>query len=789
MGYSTALAKLVKGRYAFFPMGVSIGTSAGGIMGGLTRRDFTAAAGLAWLYPELAAAQAAPPMIAWHDRSEADHQTELNNAAALGYRTISLCMYGEPSAPLYASVMVRFSTAPAQRQFFGMTENGAQARFNEQAGQGWGPILITATGPIGNARISMVFAPMNPIPLSRFGLTQQEFQSLNEQAWADRTILRSFDAYGTPQDTRYCAIWTSNSNLDGWSCPVVNASTADTQVWFDAQTASGARPLGIAVTPGGGYVETFTDSVIGQWQARADLTSASYQAAYDAAVGQGMIPIQVAAKGSGANTKFAALFARRTAAPQRTFRKTGPSTIAAIDAPIETMMRAHGMRAIGLAITRGSRLVYARGYTWAEDDYPTTQPQTLFRQASVSKTFVAAAMMRLIQQQAPVPGTTAPVTLETHLQDILNLKQPNDANPADAKFAQIKIKHLLTSTSGLDQSLLWHSAEAAAAFNGALPCTPEQLARYATQFTFVKSPGDTTNVVYGNFDYFLLGLAVARLANTPTFEGALTPLVLNRLQMTRTRGSRTLLSEQANDEARYHLHVHDPRPNVGLYPLPIAPSIRNADRPYRGNQYGAWDYELFDGCGGLSSSVLDVARLVAMLSAGGQNGCLTANTISTWMQNTVVASSYTGPDVHGFFGLDWAQAVDAPNNVYRTAKGGYIPGHESYFEVVTGGFGFIIAANCNKFEVGFQDWLTPVRNAAMAQAWGDADLFPSYGMPAFGPLPNIYASALANSQPRLSAASVMNMNLNSARQAITRTPRLSPGQPIPRPTPPRPRGG
>jgi CubicO group peptidase (beta-lactamase class C family) len=632
---------------------------------------------------------------------------------------------------------------------------------------------------------------MNPIPLTRFGSTQQEFDALNTQAMADRAVLRSFDAYGTPQDTRYCAIWTPNSNLDGWNCQAINTSSADTQVWFDAQTAGGARPMNVAVTPGGGYVEAFTDSSIGPWLSRAEMSSASYQTEFNSAVSQGLIPIRVAAKGSGANTKFAALFARRAEPPPRSFRKTGPSNIAAIDAPIETMMRAHGMRGVALAITRGSRLVYSRGYTWAEDDYPTTQPETRFRQASVSKTFVAAALMRLIQQQTNVPGTANPVTLETTLQAVLGLKQPNNSDPADSKFAQIKLKHLLTSTSGLNQGLLWNSAEAAAAFNSPLPCTPEQLARYATQFTFVKTPGDTTNVVYGNFDYFLLSQVVARLAGAPTFEAALQTLMLSHLQMTRTRGSRTLLSAQANDEARCHLHVYDSRPNVGLYPLPIAQSIKANDRPLRANQYGAWDYEVFDGCGGISSSVLDVARMVAMMSASGQNTFLSAQSLATWFQNATAATAFTGPDDHGVYGLDWMQAWDAANNVYYTAKGGYMPGHESYFEVVTGGFGFIIAANCNKFEGGFQDWLTPVRAAAQAYAWGEANLFPAYAMPAFGPLPNFQASAVG-SLPHVPIAQLQQLNLGTATQALSRAPRITTAIPRPGPQPTRPatrRGG
>ena len=41
------------------------------------------------------------------------------------------------------------------------------------------------------------------------------------------------------------------------------------------------------------------------------------------------------------------------------------------------------MRGASPATTYGIRLVYAKGYTWAEPGYPRTQPETLFRIASV----------------------------------------------------------------------------------------------------------------------------------------------------------------------------------------------------------------------------------------------------------------------------------------------------------------------------------------------------------------------------------------------------------------------
>jgi CubicO group peptidase (beta-lactamase class C family) len=59
-------------------------------------------------------------------------------------------------------------------------------------------------------------------------------------------------------------------------------------------------------------------------------------------------------------------------------------------------MKINQIRAAALAILKGAKLVYAKGYTWAEADYPIVFPTTLFRQASVSKIFTAVAIYQLI---------------------------------------------------------------------------------------------------------------------------------------------------------------------------------------------------------------------------------------------------------------------------------------------------------------------------------------------------------------------------------------------------------
>jgi CubicO group peptidase (beta-lactamase class C family) len=659
--------------------------------------------------------------IAWHDRSTDQHKALVDDWAGKGFRTLSLSVYGTPQDPRYASVMVKRPAVIATKAFYSRTQAGIQQAFDEMARQGWGPYILTATGPAANPVFAGVFTPMNAIPVTRLSLTGQQFADLNEAQQAAGRILLWADAFGTPDDTRYTAIWGPNPAHEAWNAEAIDEGGADLQARFDALTASWARPSLLSITPSGRHFEMFVDTVIGPWSSKVGMTAAQYQTEFDARVAQGLFPIRVSAAGAGAGTRFSAIFATRDAPQPRTFRTTGPSTVAAIDAGIEAYMRDRNLRGVSLAVARGTRLVYAKGYTLAEPEYPDLQPTTRFRQASVSKTFLAVAVWRLIQQNT--------LTLDTTLQSVLALKQPDGSAPKDARFKNITIRHLLESTSGIDQGLLWRGVEAADAAGAALPATPAQLARYVTRFDLTGNPGSTTNVVYGNTDTFLLSQVVAAKVGASSFEAALKQLVLDPLGMTRTRGSRSLAGAQAADEARYHMSVYNPENSWALFPMQLGRSVKAADRPIVAAHYGSYDYEMFDGCGGLSAATIDVARLCAMFSDRQGNPVLTPDRIDQMLDAAVTATGYTGPDAHGHHGFDWAEALDRANHRYRFSKGGWLPAMGSSYRCTTGGFTYVIAQNGNGRKGSTASWLDNISAAVMAHDWGTTDLFPQYGMP------------------------------------------------------------
>ena len=661
-------------------------------------------------------------IVAWHDRSGANHQQLLDEHSGQGYRTTALAIYGTRQDPRYAAVMTKFAKPPAQQQFFGLTASQFQQKFDAMAAQGFGPAIVSAMGPANDPLFAAVFRPIDPIPLTRFGITEQQFRDLNAEQFKAGAILHAFDAYGTPEDTRYVAVWHQNPNREAWNCDVLNESSITLQGRFNAETAQWARPAHIAVTPALNYAELFVDSAIGPWIARANLTSAKYQAEFDDAAAQGMHPICVSAKGSGSAARYAAIFAKSKEVEQRTFRHKGPVTVKAIDDVMEGLLRAHGLRGAALAVCEGTRLVYAKGYTLAETGYPDVLPTTPFRMASVSKTFAALALYQLWQESKDKPD---PKWFDQTLQSVLKLKKPDDGAPV-ANFDKITLRHLLESIDGLDQGIVWQPAEAAAAFGQvSLPINAGQLARYGASIALQGTPGDKKNVVYSNVGYFYLSQVIAKLRGASSFEAALSSL-LKPLHMTRTRQSRSLVTTQAPDEARHHVSF-----------LPVGPTVCSGNptatnRPLVPSQYGTVDYETFDGCGGLSSAVVDVARLMAMLSVRQSNPVLKPDTIDALLANAAKASStLTGPDAHGYHGFDSVMPIDAAKHLYVGSKGGWMWSHQSWAMFTTGGMSYAMAINGNELEGVKFDWFAPVQKIAEARDWGNADLFDTFGMPTF----------------------------------------------------------
>jgi CubicO group peptidase (beta-lactamase class C family) len=647
-----------------------------------------------------------------------------------GFRTISLSLAGLPSAPLYTAVMVKYEQPFRGKSWARLNRDELDETIaTMRSEESLHPFLIAATGSGSNVVYAVGFRELAAKPVVKPNLTLAQYQAEHAGQRAAGRILIAVDSFGSPDDIRFCAIWGANPDRIVWNAESANDSGTPRQQRYEALISVSARESLLAMTPDGGVTRLFVDEWLNHsWSAVPNLSKADMEDAITQESSKARFPVCIGTTTVDGALRCSAIFAAGDDIVPRVFRIRGPEPAGLdsadqvkakrLDTWMEAYVRANNFRGAAMAIVEGTRLVYAKGYTLAEPEpyYRDIHPTTLFRMASVSKAYCAVAVWKALADDANVSRSS-------RMQSILGLTQPDGSKPLDDDFADVTIKHLLESNSGIDQ----HSVRAIVievkdTLNQTQPLTSPQVASLVAARDMPGKPGATTTggkqaTQYGSTDYFLLGLVAAKLAGVSSFESALQKLALNHLTMTRTRGSRTRIEDQGTDDARHHTPA-----------LETGTSAVHDDRRIVPVQYGDENYEVYDGAGGLSSAVVDLARLCAMLSCRSNNPLFTDDRLQALLSDAV-AATLAGSD-HGYYGFDWATGT-YPS--VKCSKGGGNPGVGAGLFGTTGGRFIVIARNGeNVAGATPSEWTTELDAIAATIDWKGADLFPHFGMPALG---------------------------------------------------------
>jgi CubicO group peptidase (beta-lactamase class C family) len=175
----------------------------------------------------------------------------------------------------------------------------------------------------------------------------------------------------------------------------------------------------------------------------------------------------------------------------------------AIDDYVIDRMSANRSRGAAVAISRGGRLAYAKGFTFAEDAYPAVTPSTKFLTASVAKTFTSIAIHKL--------WSDGYLNRWDYLVDLV----PTAAAGwnVTAYIDSIHVSHLLSMAvpfnekyNGSNERDIWELMGQP----GNLPLTKQQVAQYyMNRPDIISDPGpNDLTVDYSNLAYLLLGLVI-----------------------------------------------------------------------------------------------------------------------------------------------------------------------------------------------------------------------------------------------------------------------------------------
>lgn len=275
---------------------------------------------------------------------------------------------------------------------------------------------------------------------------------------------------------------------------------------------------------------------------------------------------------------------------------TADLRLAPFDRLMNALIEQHDCPGAALAVTRGSRLVYARGFGHADRrSRAAVAPNALFRIASVSKPVTAVAVLRLVERGKLRLGDRAldRLGIRPHLEP---------GGKVDPRWRQITVEQLLQHTAGWDHGKSYDPIgipwKIAAALGSQPPVTPVQIVRYMLGQPLDFTPGE--RYAYSNLGYLVLGRLIEVASGLPyaTFvqREVLQPLGIRRMHL-----GRALPEHRARDEVSYH----DAKKRTGrcLYPPRRGQSVPLPD--------GAENLEGFEAHGGWIASAVDLVRFAS----------------------------------------------------------------------------------------------------------------------------------------------------------------------------------
>jgi CubicO group peptidase (beta-lactamase class C family) len=277
----------------------------------------------------------------------------------------------------------------------------------------------------------------------------------------------------------------------------------------------------------------------------------------------------------------------------RRFTATGDGFVGSLelDTVVSRFMKAHDIRAMSLAIAREGTLSGNRGYTWAQPSYPITQPDTLFRVASVTKIFTCAAIDRLVKTGA-IASTTPGFGFLGITSSLLPTQTP------DAEIDQITVQQLATRFSGLQRDFGVDYRTIASRLGQTVPPTRAELVAYLYGEPLFARPGAVDH--YSNSAFTLL-TSIIEKASGLSFIDYLRQVILEPLHLVDVRVGVTA----ANGRVPHEVSTYD---DSGFSPSQ-ADMAANATAP---NAYGGqFTLENDEGAGSLIMSTGTVARFLA----------------------------------------------------------------------------------------------------------------------------------------------------------------------------------
>jgi N-acyl-D-amino-acid deacylase len=383
--------------------------------------------------------------------------------------------------------------------------------------------------------------------------------------------------------------------------------------------------------------------------------------------------------------------------------------LAAYDDLMKRFMAEFKPPGAALAVAYHGRLVYARGFGHADfEKREPVEPASLFRIASLSKSFTAAAVLHLVEKGhfKLDDKVFRLLKIEPHLQP---------GAKVDPRLYEIEVQHCLHHTGGWDRDKSLDPMGADAAEEVAkelkvqLPITPLQIVRVTMGKRLDFAPG--TKYVYSNYGYCVLGRLIQEFSQRPYHE-FVTQQILAPIGIRQMRLGKNLLVDRAPGEVKYYDSGKRTGraisgPNIGKQvPLP----------------YGVECIETMDANGGWIASAVDLVRWAVALDD--PRKCRVLNTASM----EAMLAPPPGPVGHGpkgkpketYYGCGWEVRpnLQKPGTYTKWHTGG-LAGSSTLLVCRDDGIDWAVLFNCDAPRDGqaFADLIDPLLHKPGDEIW------------------------------------------------------------------------
>ena len=298
---------------------------------------------------------------------------------------------------------------------------------------------------------------------------------------------------------------------------------------------------------------------------------------------------------------LAALLVGCALLPQQPFVEEGVPSTGRADprlTPFDTLMREfvgeRGAPGATLAVMRNGRLVYSRGFGFADlEAGEVMQPQARMRIASLSKPITAAMILLLAEEGA--------LELDDPALALVDPRLFRGRLPLDRRWGEVTVAHLLEHTAGLDRRRSgdppFMALRAARELGVEPPASVDEVVGWQLQRPLDHAPGERFE--YSNFGYSLLGRVIERVTGQP-YEEAVRERLLSPIGAGGMRIGASLRGDRLPGEVVYHGGRRTPGAAKGAIGERVS------------EPYGGWEQQGLDSHGGWVASAPELLRFARL---------------------------------------------------------------------------------------------------------------------------------------------------------------------------------